>query len=126
MKNICLATLEQATAQEVFDWVAFNLLTQGKKSINEFGDIETCAYRGSDGLKCAAGWLISDFQYKERMENIPWSGLVMDGEVSGKHFGLICLLQNIHDSYEPKEWHEKFSEVAKDFRLATKVLDRFG
>ena len=53
---ITLATLEQATAQQVFTQVKNHLLKQNEKSmINGI-----CAYRGSNGLQCAAGCLMSD------------------------------------------------------------------
>jgi hypothetical protein len=51
---ITLETLPQATAQEVFDQVATHLLTQRQRSTTK----GNCAYRGDDGLKCAAGCLL--------------------------------------------------------------------
>ncbi len=55
--TITLATLPEATAQEVYSQVRKHLLTQKMKSIEEG---KGCVYRGPDGLMCAAGCLISD------------------------------------------------------------------
>ena len=110
--TITLATLSQATAQEVFDQVATHLLKQKTRSTSENG----CAYRGPNGLKCAAGCLISDEEYKPDMEGAVWTRLFYNGYVSSHHMELIRGLQIIHDSYPPAEWeHElKTSQKKKD------------
>lgn len=41
--------------QEVFDFATNHLLTQGVRSIDEFGH---CKYRGPNGLMCVAGAFI--------------------------------------------------------------------
>ena len=63
--SITLATLPQATAQQVFDQVKTHMMAQYAKSVGQNSDV--CLYRGPDGLKCAAGCLISD----EEAETIP-------------------------------------------------------
>ena len=68
---ITLKTLGKATAQEVFDQVATHLLTQNERSL----DGASCSYRNCDGLKCAAGCLISDDEYDNQMEGIDWRGV---------------------------------------------------
>ena len=68
--KITLKTLEQATAQEVFDQVAEHMLTQYELSMLN----DTCVYRGYSGLKCAAGCLIGDDEYNnELMEGFTWT-----------------------------------------------------
>ncbi len=50
--------------QEIFDTVLQKIREQGKPSIYCGG----CAYRGPDGLKCAAGHLIPDEDYTKEFE----------------------------------------------------------
>ena len=57
--KITLSTLSEATEQQVFDQVKNHMLTQMKKSMLESNG-DPCAYRGFDGLQCAAGCLMSD------------------------------------------------------------------
>lgn len=54
------------TKQEIFDFVCSKLLEQGRPALNEQG----CAYRGDDGTKCAAGWLIPDHKYTVHLEGL--------------------------------------------------------
>jgi len=115
---ITLKTLPQATAQEVFDTVKNHLFKQGAKSakrIDFFGD--TCAYRGRDGLKCAAGCLIGDDEYVASMEKNTWRDLADKGIVPNYHLGLIHKLQKIHDNEDPVDWAISLESLAKEFGL---------
>ncbi len=56
------------TKQETFDKVVRALRAQGRKSLRAGGI--TCAYRGGEGGKCAAGHLIPDDKYDPAMEGI--------------------------------------------------------
>lgn len=126
--NICLANLEQATAQEVFNQVARHLLKQKKKSIIR----DKCFYRGEDGLACAAGCLISDEEYKAQRDASQygnkfedagsWSMLVTNDLVPNKHSHLICRLQTVHDRSAISDWKARLWEVAKEFGLDDSVL----
>jgi hypothetical protein len=93
---ITLKNLNEASEQEVFDQVAVHLLKQGKVSQNSEG----CAYRSSSGLKCAAGCLIADDEYKEWFEQRGWRDLVKDEFVPEAHGMLIQDLQGVHDNAE--------------------------
>lgn len=84
-------------------------------SVSPMGSI--CAYRGSNGRKCAVGALIPDDKYRPGMENkscevinrnynLGWNDLTV--EVCGQ-------MQEVHDSYDPKEWEEHFERVAYHF-----------
>lgn len=118
---ITLKTLDQASAQEVFDQVAEHLLTQNRKSFDmKYPDM--CAYRGQDDLKCAAGCLIADDEYNKEMEGCSWDDFSMHSPK--KHFDLICKLQNIHDFHEPYEWKEKLKELARMKRLNMKEINK--
>lgn len=114
--NITLATLHEATEQEVFDQVATHLLTQNKRSYNE--ELATCAYRSPDGLKCAAGCLIADEEYDLRWEDATWITLSRErGVVPSTHACLIEELQRIHDNVELDEWSYHLESLAKEHEL---------
>lgn len=112
---ITLETLCNATAQEVFDQVATHLLHQGQKSMEIVGT--GCAYRGSYGLKCAAGCLMSDNEWSSGMEGKRWRDLVLECSVPTDHFDLIRQLQNIHDAREPECWLERLNDLADSLHL---------
>lgn len=94
--TITLATLPQATAQEVYSQVRKHLLTQKIKSMSE--ERKGCVYHGPDGLMCAAGCLIAEQEYRETMEGRIWKYLVEDCVVPAVHSALIAKLQEIHDN----------------------------
>lgn len=117
---ITLATLEQATAQQVFDQVAKHLLQQNHKSLSESG---TCSYRGVEGLKCAVGCLMSDEEYRDRFEGVNWLSIVLGNAAPSAHLPLICRLQSVHDRYRPNAWPSRLKEVAAGFNLSSEVVD---
>jgi hypothetical protein len=125
MKKVTLKTLAEATAQEVFDQVVKHLLEQGKRSfkLDVDGD-EFCLYRGSKGLKCAAGCLISDSEYKDDMEGRGWRNLVNIGYASDAHIDLIACLQAVHDKKELSTWREELLEISKRFDLNPQILEQ--
>lgn len=111
---ITLATLAQATPQQVFNQVRDHLLKQANKS--KYGD--TCLYHNKTGTKCAAGCLISDAEYNSEYECNSWSSLVHDFEgVPNAHFDLISSLQNVHDDGLPEHWEGQLKHVAYSFEL---------
>jgi len=57
-------TTEPMSLQKMFDTAAVGMLKQGKKSI----DVNACRYRGSDGCKCAVGFLIPEGLYDPGIE----------------------------------------------------------
>ena len=118
---ITLATLEQATPQEVFDQVKNHLLKQNARS-GVLGERWKCKYRGLDGLKCAAGCLISDEEYKPKMESRTWYGLIYNGLIKEtQHDVLIKKLQIIHDDTDVENWEKDLKELAKEHGLEYEV-----
>lgn len=114
--RITLKTLAQATEQEVFDQVVQHLREQGVQSTTEEG----CAYRGDDGLMCAAGCLIADDEYTPYMDSsnkTSWAHLVFEDIFPDEHDDLISGLQLVHDEYHPDNWEEGFYSVSQDFNL---------
>lgn len=111
---ITLKTLDAATEQEVFDQVAEHLLKQNAQSKHDLG----CAYRGNNGLKCAAGCLIADNEYSEEFENRGWAVLVRNiPNFPKRHSGLIQGLQAIHDTRPPVCWPYYLQKLAREYRL---------
>jgi hypothetical protein len=107
---ITLATLDQASKQEVFTQVKDHLLLQNEKSmINGI-----CAYRGSNGLQCAAGCLMTDKEANKVTESTSWHVLIQNGQAPQKHKELIQDLQDIHDGERTEEWPESLQRLAFD------------
>lgn len=112
---VTLATLEQSTAQEVFDHVAKHLLTQKAKCLGD--KFHGCAYRNEKGMSCAAGCIIADDEYKKSMEGKTWMDLVGCTIVPKAHYELIDHLQAAHDLKKPQEWPTAIQAVAKYHNL---------
>ena len=109
--KITLSNLSEATEQQIFDQVKNHMLTQMKKSmLGSNGDI--CAYRGFDGLQCAAGCLMSDEEASKMPEQKSWYALLIKEFVPKDHFELISELQDIHDVENPDEWAESLEYLA--------------
>lgn len=115
---ITIATLSQASAQEVFNQVATHLITQNEKAMEG----TTCVYLTPKGLKCAAGCLLSkdDFESLTKAERTnPWHTLVKLGHVPRTHSRLIVDLQQIHDTFNPPKWNDllRFLATQKGFEI---------
>jgi hypothetical protein len=88
--------------QRMVDTIVRGLRSQG---FEQSRGISACAVRGTDGRKCAAGWLLPDELYCDAMEAI---GAVYDTVLArsdnvseetflAKHHELLKDLQNAHD-----------------------------
>lgn len=126
------------TAQEVFDFVANHLITQGrpallsakqKASISVSG--VRCAYRADSGDSCAVGCLISPEAYSPTMEGASIRALINGGQHHLiPHVVLLSNLQHIHDNLEclpdgqfPKEELLcSLRQVARKHQLTTENL----
>lgn len=106
------------TEEQLFDYIAEHLLFQSKKStsivtINTMTD-EFCAYRGDNGTACAAGCLIPDDLYKEKMEHKNWENLTCAFPLlqpKNKKLEIIIKnMQHLHDTMLVEEWKEKIKE----------------
>ena len=118
--KITLATLQEASAQEVFDQVATHLLEQKKKAAD--GN-DVCSYRADGGLKCAAGCLIATEEYLEEFEGINWNGLVDTARVPATHKLLIGDLQYLHDHTAPDTWQARLEKLAKLHTLSMPAVN---
>jgi len=123
------------TLQQMFDVVLTNLTTQGVASTgrtNPEGDI-SCQYRGTNGRKCAAGWLLADEHYTRELEgqnssmSIAFVALVKSGVPdTAVAEQLVGYLQSTHDTYMPgcggrektlHEFHMRMLVIANLFGL---------
>jgi hypothetical protein len=128
------------TAQEIYDIVASHMLRQNEKShfTIRFSVLDSkplwaqydsaiifhrCAYRGTNGLKCAAGCLIPEEIYKSDFEGVPWTSLIHSHDFPQDHRKLIENLQHIHDSFSVDRWHSALIDLAQMYSLNTDVLN---
>lgn len=127
MKQVTIHNLGESTQQEVFDFIAHHMLTQGKKAQSAGGG---CRYRIKIDKniihKCAAGCLIPDEVYKETMEGKSWYAVVNTLKMaSNAHYSLISRMQSIHDYQQVKHWKQRLFEEASSRSLSTEILDQF-
>lgn len=127
--------------QEIFNTVWNGLLSQMRKS-TKLGDSLSCKYRGAEGRKCAAGFLIPDEEYIPEWDTVctpSWGNrreeythsnsseyAPMSEEAADKflalqeRIGYVTLvreLQGIHDSYFPADWEEQLRLFAQRYGL---------
>ncbi|MCI0564074.1 MAG: hypothetical protein MN733_36830 [Nitrososphaera sp.] len=91
--TITLSNLSEATEEQIFQQVYLHAVEQGARSTSDSG----CLYRTHDGLKCAAGFLISDEQYKPEFEHKSWLWIVKHCGFPSAHEDFIYSLQDSHD-----------------------------
>ena len=110
--------MNEATSQEVFDFVAKHLLTQNKKSITNIdGVIAHCLYKSSNGLNCAIGCLIPKESYDSEIEQMDLSNVLDYFEVDTKHDILLESLRLVHDDQDVENWQEALNDTALKFNL---------
>jgi len=119
VKEITIATLHNFSAQQVFNYVARHLLEQSEKSVDVF--TASCKYKTAQGLKCAAGCLISSEEYSEDFEGKSWLRIVERTDFTA-HEQLIQKLQELHDGWPVHLWLEELKAIARRFKLSTSQL----
>lgn len=116
------------TRQEMFDKVYIGLLNQKfERSMKNYAAGSACAYRGKGGMKCAAGHLIPDEEYRPEMDD---SALNLESlkklellpkcfqNLSEDDFDFIGELQDAHDSsFTPTAMKHAIKEVAFQYGL---------
>lgn len=122
------------TKQQTFDKVACHLLTQNCRA--ESYNKMLCLYREfideHSYRSCAAGCLIDDKDYRPEWEG---TGIELEAECDGElnkvtqyfiskgyDIHLVKDLQFVHDEYEPHEWPDKLSDVAKKHGLSPYII----
>lgn len=121
---ITLATLPNKSKQEVFNHIALHLLKQNARSLRR-PNSTACAYRSYDGLRCAAGCVISGLEYNNEFEGKSWLGLVGAGKVPKNHAILISDFQKMHDGEIPANWPDEIKDIAKKHNLSYQVVEDF-
>ena len=108
---------------QLVEYVRDKLLAQGKKSLLPDCELkdQQCAYRGGDGCRCAAGWLIPDDLYDSEFEGSGWMGILhiedalqFSTPASPFKDRLIEDMQEIHDWRRVEEWETCFNLLIKD------------
>lgn len=112
--------------QEIFDIGARHLSTQNKKSV--VGRTQ-CAYKGDNGLKCAAAPFIHSYDEEYEGFIVPalehQFSVFSDCGYSGEELKFIRKLQEIHDLFFVDKWYTKLLQLAEKHNLSTKVLKCF-
>ncbi len=116
------------TAHEIFHTVKSHLLRQGIRSVSysDFGVLEGCKYRGSNGTMCAAGCLIAHEHYLLCMEGFSANSPVVEEalRLSGVDMSeenvcaLVMQLQSMHDNILPSEWPVALEKIREAFLIA--------
>lgn len=122
--------MENLNAQQVFDRVSDHLLTQKKKSLRPRCDWfeakkPECAYRGVNGLKCAVGALLTDYDMKIVKETVLAIDYSNKFETIKNNLWLVDELQKVHDNTRPSRWIEKLAVLAKKHNLDASVLKKY-
>lgn len=116
------------TRQEMFDTAVRGVISQGAPSLSEIGE---CLYRGPNGLRCAAGWLIPDDKYSSALEGRSVDTLVEKGIFPIRQREFLDALQCAHDKATMSgltgagfvaKFKLRAEKVAHDFRLNAAVL----
>ena len=124
---ITLATLPNYTAQQVFDYVAKHLLTQGEKCEMFDDDMNpVCVYKNEVNQRCAAGCLFGPGEYSRVLEGKSWECLVEDRRVPSNHWSLITGLQRVHDTRSANNWYKGLQQLATECNLNTINLDQYA
>jgi hypothetical protein len=110
--------------QKLFNIAVRKLLKQNQKSVSattiNMDGSSSCAYRGTDGLRCAIGHAIPDRLYCKEMEGESTDGISVKTVLSNLGYtnsDFNMKLQQVHDFYEPCQWREMFQDLANQYNL---------
>ena len=106
------------TKQEIFDKVVRALIEQGRPSVDPITGF--CLYRGPDGVKCAAGFLIPDERYQAIFEDQDIYSLADWGAFDDYDADLMDLFQSLQHAHDnaasrtinPDKWVHLFLKNA--------------
>jgi hypothetical protein len=132
MMHVTTRLMDELTAQDAFDIVAYQLLRQNERSTGSDG--VKCLYRSRDGKRrCAIGWLMPDDVYSigfegsgvsnlaellfARRDDMPFARMIY------RMLPLLRRLQETHDAFQPFEWAARLRTIAQEFGLSDAVVD---
>jgi hypothetical protein len=125
------AVMGEVPLQDIFDRIAVHLLAQKARSVRaRFPGETSCAYRGTSGMSCAVGCIITDGEYMPQMEGDSVNGVafqllgaaVADSLQDSEQVDLMTRLQRMHDTDVPGDWKERLKDLAFRFNLNTDVI----
>ena len=109
------------TKQETFDYIVSNLIQQGAPSSTRCSlGMINCLYRHPAGLRCAAGWCITDERYDKSMEGRSVDDVFVLSAVkdAGWDFDVVCSMQALHDNNAGDEpWLPLFLAAARSYAI---------
>jgi hypothetical protein len=110
---------EQALRQEWFNKAWTGLKSQGfKRSVNSS---DTCYYRGTEGRRCAIGWLMPDENYRPEFEGTAATPAIIAAcgiEPDVNNHAWLTELQCAHDhGYTPEEMVRRLRDFARRSEL---------
>lgn len=126
MSNVTLATLHEATPQQVFDHVV--AYAKERMKVVEPEANVPCEYRNQSGGACFAGSLMTEQEWETLLDGTSpwasggrnsraWESLVSDDLVPYEHHRLISKLQEAHDWQKPMNWLGNLKNVGMLFGL---------
>lgn len=101
------------TKLETIKIVRDHLLKQAKRAVGKDG---LCKYRAEDGSRCAAGCLIPDEEYTEKLEAVGVRKLQRRWKLQdwyGHNLAVVERLQNMHDYVAPAYWEDAFNRLER-------------
>lgn len=120
-KEVTIHTLQEATAQEVFNHIAWHLLTQNKRAATTK---DTCRYRFGE-FSCSIGCLMPDKDYNPAWEGTSYQNIIKSPSGVTPHKLLLGDLQIVHDWRATTEWTTQLCRVALSHKLEVNVIKHF-
>lgn len=136
IRDILSTPWNELDKQQVFDQITEHLLTQSCKA--EYLEIvgcepkPRCAYRGTNGTKCAVGILIPDCEYSGQMETKAVGSLLQDfyssfEPIDSRITHFLRFFQGVHDSNHPSAWKSKLFDIVQYYpEINTDILTTFN
>lgn len=130
LKEVTVFNLDECTEKDVLDFVSLHLLTQGVHSYLDDGGTfdrcsNICAYRGSNGLKCAVGAIIPSEAYKYNMEESNYPQMLSANPTfKTDHCDLLTELQQVHDNENTDYWDTRLKSIYERLDIPTNILDK--
>ncbi|WP_233869549.1 hypothetical protein [Paraburkholderia adhaesiva] len=129
--KLTTAMLALLTAQDVFDFVACELLRQNARALSG----SRCRYRAPDGRRCAVGFVIPDEEYRAQFEGGGVVNMIRVAHLLGcssgftrfllAHQSLLGYLQHMHDEHPADAWPLLLREIASLFGLHAREVERW-
>jgi len=117
MTITCLAELQVASLQEIFDHVSRHLLWQRRPSMDK--EEYECLFIDEYGCRCALGACMTD-QEARQYNGLDLSSIPEFRDLSDNRKDLIRALVNCHDYANVKDWPDELRDIAAKSSLDCK------